>query len=89
VNPLFGGELFLDMGYAGEKAAHFKRKDSRLDHFFAIQGTIEILKTLDIELLPNSRNSGDLEHIDFKPNIAKVGRINHILPVRLQIIYIT
>lgn len=43
-------------------------KDLRLGNFFANQGTIEFLKALDIELLPNSCNSSDLECIDFKPN---------------------
>ena len=42
-------------------------KEMRLQHFFDNQGTTEFLKALDIELVQNSRNSGDLKHIEFKP----------------------
>jgi KilA-N domain len=50
-------------------------KELRLQHFFENQGTQEFLKALDIELLPNSRNSGDLENVKFQADIRTHQRI--------------
>jgi hypothetical protein len=44
-------------------------KEMRLDHFFENDNTKEFLKALDIELLPNTRNSGDLENGDYEQNM--------------------
>jgi hypothetical protein len=44
-------------------------KELRIDNFFQNQGTQEFLKALDIELLPNTSNSSDLETTNFQADI--------------------
>lgn len=44
-------------------------KDMNLRDFWQNKGTLEFIKALDIELLPNVANQLPLESIDFKPNI--------------------